>query len=412
MSPRNTLYVLNSAEGGATEGIIQLLEGLRGSEERAFVVIPDARNLDRVAQIRQVAEDVAVVPMSWWDLKDTYPWWFRPMLLARTNLRTHAHVRPTRALAHLIELWDIDLVYTSTALILDGALAAKMTSRPHLWHVKESLGRRGRVHLPMTDAAMSKVMAERLSDRLICMTEFIATPFRPHVPKERIDVIFDGVDAKSFDDRRDVAAYRRELGIGEDELLIAMAASLHATWKRHDLFVRMAGLLAQRLPTARFVIFGAKPTRKRNDVYNAAWRQLRSLETQAAALNLGDRLTLGAFSSDIPLVMGALDILVHPCDTEPFGRIAIEAMAARRPVVGPAAGGISESVVHEETGLLVRPGDAEALSNAVEHLAADADLRSQMGSRGRARAEEVFSLESHVTAITRLYDQVQAGHSK
>ena len=72
---------------------------------------------------------------------------------------------------------------------------------------------------------------------------------------------------------------------------------------------------------------------------------------------------------------------MHPCDIEPFGRIAIEAMAAGTPVVGPNVGGISETVVDGETGILVAPGALDAFANATEQLIRDPSLRAKNGQR-------------------------------
>src|SRR5207247_6820038 len=119
--------------------------------------------------------------------------------------------------------------------------------------------------------------------------------------------------------------------------------------------------------------------RRGSPAHNAPWRRYRRLVEQARSLGLEKRATIGVFCPDIVQMMEAVDVLVHPCDIEPFGRVAIEAMAARRPVVGPCRGGIAESVVHGETGLLVPPDDVMAFAEATAVLAADPELRARMG---------------------------------
>src|SRR5439155_19616721 len=147
----------------------------------------------------------------------------------------------------------------------------------------------------------------------------------------------------------------------------------------------------------------------RNPAHNAPWRHYRRLLEQARSLGLEKRATIGVFCPDIVQMMEAVDVLVHPCDIEPFGRVAIEAMAARRPVVGPCRGGIAESVVDGETGYLVDPDDVGAFAGATAALAEDDGLRTAMGESGRRRAAAVFSLERHVGEMTKLYEEVLAG---
>jgi glycosyltransferase involved in cell wall biosynthesis len=85
------------------------------------------------------------------------------------------------------------------------------------------------------------------------------------------------------------------------------------------------------------------------------------------------------------------DICVAPSLwAEPFGMVAVEAMASGRPVVASNVGGLADSVVNGETGFLVPPNDAEALAEKLRVLLDDADLRIEIGRRGRARVEDNF----------------------
>jgi glycosyltransferase involved in cell wall biosynthesis len=407
---RTVLYVLNDPVGGATQGVVELLRGLAGDERyRAIVVSPRPPSPERRREFEALADEVHVVPMAWWNRKVGLPAWYRPVEWGRTAARTGMHAVPVARLARLIRSRQVDLVYTNTAMVLDGALAARLTGRPHLWHVKEWMGSGARTRFPLPDRTLVKAMGDRLSNRVVAMTEFIAAVFRREGANGHVRVIYDGVDVRRFDGKAGGQGLRRELDVGDDELLIAMAAALRSPWKKHELFVAMAARLAGRLPRARFVIFGPPPRRFRNPVYNGGYEHHRRLVEMARTEGISDRMSIGVFTSDIPRMMEAIDVLVHPCDIEPFGRVAIEAMAARRPVVGPRRGGIAESVVDGETGLLVPPDDVDAFAEATAALAADDDLRTRMGEAGRSRAGAVFSLERHVGEMTRLYEEVLAG---
>jgi glycosyltransferase involved in cell wall biosynthesis len=90
---------------------------------------------------------------------------------------------------------------------------------------------------------------------------------------------------------------------------------------------------------------------------------------------------------------------------EPFGQVAIEAMACGKPVVASAVGGLADVVVHEETGLLVPPGDVAALRAALGRLIADPALRERMGAAGRERVER-YRARSVIGHIERVYRQL------
>jgi glycosyltransferase involved in cell wall biosynthesis len=105
---------------------------------------------------------------------------------------------------------------------------------------------------------------------------------------------------------------------------------------------------------------------------------------------------------------GALFGLVTSIGLETFGIVALEAMAAGKPVIASNIGGLPDVVADGETGLLVPPGDAAALAVAMRRLLADAPLREQMGAAARRRAAS-FRAESVVARIEQTYRRLLAG---
>jgi glycosyltransferase involved in cell wall biosynthesis len=127
----------------------------------------------------------------------------------------------------------------------------------------------------------------------------------------------------------------------------------------------------------------------------------------AASLGIEERVTFRGWMSSDELrdAYARARVVVVPSHwPEPFGLVGIEAMAAGRPVVGTATGGIPEWLENGETGLLVKPGDPNALSAALAALLSDPERAGHMGVRGVARVAELFSPERYVDAIARAYE--------
>jgi glycogen synthase len=97
-------------------------------------------------------------------------------------------------------------------------------------------------------------------------------------------------------------------------------------------------------------------------------------------------------------------VVACPSHREGFGVVCAEAMAFGRPVVAGDVGGLRDLVVHEETGLLVPPGDVEALRAALHLLLADPDLRRRFGEAGRARIAEHFTWQQFGDEMLRAYE--------
>jgi glycosyltransferase involved in cell wall biosynthesis len=97
-------------------------------------------------------------------------------------------------------------------------------------------------------------------------------------------------------------------------------------------------------------------------------------------------------------------VLLFPSQwDEPFAAVPVEAMAAGMAVVATTAGGTPEAITHGETGLLVPPGDPEAMAGAVRRLAEDEDLRLHLGSAAAARARADFEFDDYVRRLEALY---------
>jgi len=99
------------------------------------------------------------------------------------------------------------------------------------------------------------------------------------------------------------------------------------------------------------------------------------------------------FTSDVPAFLAGIDIFVMPSLFEGLGVAALEAMAGGKAVVASRVGGLAESIIDGETGLLVPPNDPERLAAAVGRLITDRSLCESMGVRGAERVRELFTID-------------------
>lgn len=173
-----------------------------------------------------------------------------------------------------------------------------------------------------------------------------------------------GVDTERFRPALRDESLRRSLAPG-GETLVGYVGRL-APEKRVDLLAGVCGL-----PGVRVVIVGDGPSEP----------GLRAV--LPGAVFLGRRT-----GTDLARIFASLDVFAHTGPYETFCQTVQEAMAAGVPVVAPAAGGPLDLVDHRRTGLLVPPGDPEALREAVAALTAAPALRAVYGRAGRAAVEQ------------------------
>jgi glycosyltransferase involved in cell wall biosynthesis len=128
-----------------------------------------------------------------------------------------------------------------------------------------------------------------------------------------------------------------------------------------------------------------------------------AVEAERTRLGLESAVELLGNRDDVPSLLADADVFVLSSASEAFPISVLEAMAAQLPVVASAVGGIPELVVHDETGLLVAPGDPHALASALARLIDDRALRRRFGIAGRTRVCEHFDLASVQRAHRELY---------
>ena len=149
------------------------------------------------------------------------------------------------------------------------------------------------------------------------------------------------------------------------------------------------------------VLLVALARTQRLHLWLAGEGELRAtLERQAAALGIAERVRFLGWRDDIPALLGAADFLVCPSRHEPLGNVVIEAWAAGLPVIAAASEGPRALIADGENGLLVRVDDADALARAMLRLADDQDLRARLAAAGRAAHAAEYS-EPRVVGLYR-----------
>jgi hypothetical protein len=145
-----------------------------------------------------------------------------------------------------------------------------------------------------------------------------------------------------------------------------------------------------------------------------------TLQTKINSLNLSSRVTLlGSLSQRAVLekiqaadIFALASVIDAQGASDVFPTVILEAMASARAVVSTRLAGIPELVVNGETGLLLFPGDTAALTNALQHLLCDRDLRLRYGRAGRARIEQHFQIEDTVAPLLKLFERMSAESAK
>lgn len=298
-------------------------------------------------------------------------------------------------LARLIEREGVDLVHARSRAPGWSALAAARRAKIPFVTTYHS-----RVHeKPRLKVFYNSVMVR--GDAVIANSHWTAGNIRAvHKPEEaRIFTVPRGIDIAAFAPpaAERVAALKSRWGIGGDGGTIFLHPARLTRWKGQSVSIEAAGRLkAQGVTDFTLLLAGDAQGR---DAYEGELRQA------IAAAGLEAEVRLTGHCGDMAAAYALSDCVLSPSiEPEPFGRTAVEAQAASRPVIVSDAGGQQETVIEGKTGFRVPPGDAEALAAAMARVARmDEAARAAMGAAGHANAATHYSVGAMCGATLAIY---------
>ena len=220
---------------------------------------------------------------------------------------------------------------------------------------------------PAVEALMRRFY--RRCDALVAPSESMAQVLRDQRMNYDIDIWSRGVDRELFHPGLRDMAWRRSLGIADDEIVVDFHSRL-VMEKGLDVFSDTIDQLRRRGVVHRTLIVGDGPAR--------AWLEAR----------LPDAVFAGFMSGkDLGKAVASMDILFFPSTTETFGNVSLEAMACGLPVVAAAATGSQNLVDNGRSGRLIRPGAVHQFAEALHAYVEDPALRAAHGAAGEKRSE-------------------------
>ncbi len=363
---KTILYVHGVTEiGGAERDLLLILDRLSSFKYRALVVCPERGPLQDELSHRKI--ETRSVPLPAWRKLRSYPW--RPAAV--------------RCLRNVIVAERPDLLHVNDIWWVPQTLRASMGLQvPILAHVRQDLEPRKARRYQLDCPDLVFAVSHHIRQSLECAG----------VAKNRLRTIYSGLEMSGVPNQEIGIKIRGQLGIPASAPVLGTVANVFPH-KGYEVVLRALPKIVAQVPEVQYVIVGAG---------NRAYEQrLRSLVHE---LELSNRVHFAGFQQFVYPWLAALDIYVHPAHLEAFGIAVLEAMAMRKPVVATATGGIPEIVRDGETGVLVPPGDADALARAVVNLLADSPRRVAFGQAGRDRLASCFTVDAMMSQLTAVYD--------
>lgn len=290
----------------------------------------------------------------------------------------------------IIKKEDPQIVVITTSTPLLCGVIAKMMGRRVIWHIREVISTEKSRFLKKLISSIINFS----SDKIIVMSRFSLIDIS-NLKINNAAVIYDGaVDLNKFSMRKKDDLKLKELGINASDKIVCFTGQI-CRQKGWHVLAGSAFIIAQKMPKIKFLIIGGSSMMEAGR--GSREDPLREFREDAVFKRVTKRLGLaGNFiflgqRMDVEDILPAVDCLAFPnIAPEVFGRVMVEAMACGVPVVASDIGAAPEIIIHNVTGLLVKPQDPKALSDALVYILTNEERAMAMGEAGRKRAEELF----------------------
>ena len=382
----NILFVSNISQlGGAERTLLDMLRQLDREKYAPHIATSITGQLSSIVS----SWNIPVVCLPFMRLKRS----FNPFYLARV---TENILSVSWRIAKYIREKEISIVHANNDVsMLYAGIAGMLAHTPCIWHCRD-FSKICYLHRCMATCA----------SRIIAVSQSVAEYLRKNIPqlqnqkRKKLAVVLNGIDISTIEAVAGTSSlnFRTAYGVREDEILICTVGQL-VPWKNHQLFLESAELIAREVPSAKFIIVGG-------DMFNEHHDYVERLHVIASSGGLKGKVIFTGYRDDALCILAQSDILIHTSAREPFGRIIVEAMILRKPIVAINSCGPSEIIRSGIDGLLVEPDNPRAITDAVIQLIKDSKLSARLVESAYKRACDFFDIRRMVTQLESIYAEL------
>ncbi len=288
-----------------------------------------------------------------------------------------------------------DLIYAGTQkALVAGSVASLITQRPLIYHLRDILTDdhfskvNQRVAITLANTFAKKVIANSIATQ----DAFVAAGGQA----EKVHVVYPGLPPENYQDiQLDQKQYKQHLGIREDCFLVGHFSRL-SPWKGQHVLVEALQFCPEEVTV---ILVG--------DALFGEQDYVQQLHRTVEQLGLENRVHFLGFRSDIPQLMTTCNLVVHSSTApEPFGKVIVEAMLCKRPIVAANDGGAREIVESGHTGWLCPPGNARQLAERITTCYQQPAEANRIAEEAQVFASQTFNLGNNHDQIAQILSQV------
>jgi glycosyltransferase involved in cell wall biosynthesis len=378
---KNILFLSHSSElNGAELMLIQTLERLDRTRFKSVLVIPRPGPLKKYADESGI--ETIIVPMKWWLSDRTHVW--------RQPFAWIWNIQSIIILLNIIRNRNIHLVFTNSAVGFSGALASKISRRLHVWYLHEILGG--------NDIQLRCFLGKKWLTNFIsaysCRVLGNSRATLDHFSDpSKTRLVYNGI-AKTENPDQSFLGTRKELGWEEDDIILGMVGRVCPEKGQMEALEAFA-LLKVEFPTLKLLVIGEIKDKK----------YFLKIEKRVQRLSLKEDVLFAGRMENIINVIHTMDFLIVASRSESFGRVIIEAMSVKTPVVAVRSGGIPEIIENGINGFLVPSNDPNDLVSIVRPILENREIAASAALKAVETVEKKFNIDMQIKMIETIIEE-------
>ena len=375
----NILFIHQSADlYGSDKTLLQLLTYLDRTKFNPVVVIP--LNGPLKDELEKVNVEVYITPV----LK-----LYRNIVTPKNGLKFFSEYKKAiHFLDEINEKHKFDIIYSNTLAVLLGMIYAKKRKIKHIWHVHEII-----IH-PKIIANFFPKLLNKYADSIVCNSIATLANLTQRIPqiKDKSIVIYNGVEPIN---EINATVCKTDFGFKTNDIIITLVGRIYRL-KGHKLLLSSFIKHFSDQENVKLLFVGSPVIGQEKYLYEVEEIIKTNLIT--------DKVKILPFTKNLNSIWQITDIAVMPStEAESFGLVAVEAMMAKKPVIGSNHGGLTEIIINDKTGLLFEPNNEKKLTEAIQYLLDNPIRRLEIGENGQNSVIEKFSIISYIQNFENLF---------
>lgn len=297
-------------------------------------------------------------------------------------------ILPTFKCRKIIKSEKIDIVHLNNTFLRpqEWIFAALVTKTRLIAHERGI-----NIQIPLINRLLANAF-----DAIICISKAVKDNLKINCRiNNYLHLVYNGLDPSEFLPTIEQDKIKSRIGLKDNDLVIGIVGNIKS-WKGQDVAVRAMTHILVKYPNAKCLMIGAS--------YQDGDSYTEKIESLIKQNHLRKNIIFTGYRQDVSNYVNVLDILLHTSVLpEPFGRVMLEGMALKKPIITVNIGAGPEIVTHKRTGLVIEPNDERALAEAVISILGNRSLARKMGEAGFARLENYFKISSNTSQTEEIY---------